>query len=350
MLFRQLFDARSWTYTYLLADEATKEAVIIDPVFEQHLRDSALIQELGLTLKYTLETHVHADHVTGSWLLKDRFGAKIGVAAVGEAENVDVGLKDGDKLEFGKHNVEVRATPGHTNGCMTFVTSDLKRAFTGDALLIRGAGRTDFQQGDAATLFRSVKEKIFSLPDDCAIYPGHDYSGRTSSSVAEERAHNPRIGGDANEGDFVGYMDNLNLPHPKQIAVAVPANMKAGKPDSGESTPTEPDWGPVHHTYAGIPEVAPEWVSDHRDELTLVDVREANEWDGELGHVDGAMHIPLADVDKRMAEIPKDKPVIMICRSGRRSARSTQMLEKAGYEKVANLPGGMIRWRALSLP
>ncbi|MEM1416424.1 MAG: MBL fold metallo-hydrolase, partial [Myxococcota bacterium] len=232
MLFRQLFDGRSSTFTYLLADEATREAVLIDSVFEQFPRDAALLRELELTLRYAVETHVHADHVTAAWRLRDAFGAKIAVGAATGAKGADVYLGDGDALAFGRHRLVARATPGHTDGCTTYVLEDQCLAFTGDALLIRGAGRTDFQQGSAAALFRSIREKIFSLPDRTLLYPAHDYAGRTATSVAEERRHNPRIGGEANEGDFVGFMDNLHLPHPKAIDVAVPANLRVGEPDA----------------------------------------------------------------------------------------------------------------------
>src|SRR5688500_16958483 len=168
MLFRQLFDAKSSTWTYLLADEKTREAVIIDSVFEQVTRDSALIDELGLSLIYSLETHVHADHVTAAWLLKERFGTKIVASAAGGAEGVDVPVKEGDVIHFGSESLAVLSTPGHTSGCVTYVTTsgDRKMAFTGDAILVRAAGRTDFQEGDAARLYRSVHEKIFTLPDD----------------------------------------------------------------------------------------------------------------------------------------------------------------------------------------
>jgi sulfur dioxygenase len=145
----------------------------------------------------------------------------------------------------------VRATPGHTDGCLSFVTADHKMVFTGDTLLVRGAGRTDFQQGDPRCLFRSIREQLLTLPDDCLVYPSHDYDGRTSSTIGEERPYNPRIGGGAREENFVGYMTNLGLPHPKQIAVAVPANMRAGRPEDGKAPPAVP-WGPVVVTYAGL--------------------------------------------------------------------------------------------------
>ena len=183
MIFRQLMDPVSSTYTYLLADSG--EAVLIDPVFERVRRDSALLHELDLTLRYTMETHVHADHVTGAWAHRQRCGSQIAVAVVAGAQGADVHLVPGDQVHFGKRYLSVRATPGHTNGCVTYVLDDESMAFTGDALLIRGAGRTDFQEGDAATLYRSVHSQIFSLPDHCVLYPGHDYRGITASSVAE---------------------------------------------------------------------------------------------------------------------------------------------------------------------
>lgn len=350
MLFRQLYDATSSTYTYLLADEDTREAVIIDPVFEQHARDVALLRELGVTLRYCLETHVHADHVTGAWLLKEQTGCQIGLSKESGAEGADLYFDDGDHIRFGSLSLEARATPGHTNGCLTYVTGDQKMAFTGDALLIRGAGRTDFQQGDARRLFRSVKEKILSLPDDCALYPAHDYKGRMVTTVAEEKAHNPRIGGEASEDDFVLYMESLGLPHPKQIDVALPANLKLGKPEGARPAPKKATWGPVVRSYAGVPEIAADWVHDHKGDVRVLDVRQPEELEGELGHIEGAQHIPLGELRERIGEVPKDKPVVAVCRSGRRSAQAALILEGNGHEQVANLTGGMIQWRALGLP
>lgn len=349
MIFRQLFDQGSSTYTYLLADERTREAVLIDPVFEQHARDAALIRELGLTLRYTLDTHCHADHVTGAWLMKAALGSRIGLSPVYQAQNVDLPLSHGDTVRFGDQVLEVRATPGHTDGCLSYVTADHRMVLTGDALLVRSAGRTDFQQGDAPRLFRSIREQLFTLPDDCAVYPGHDYEGRTSSTIAEERLHNPRIGGAAREEDFVGYMKNLGLPHPKQLAVALPANLRAGQPENGEPAPTA-DWGPVITTYAGLGEIAPEWVASHRAEVHLLDVRSAAEFDGELGHIQGAQLVPLDDLRARVSEVPAGKPVVVVCQTGKRSALGTVILSRAGLKRVANLAGGMARWRELGLP
>lgn len=347
MIFRQLFDPSSWTYTYLLASGG--EAVLIDPVFEQHARDVALIRELGLRLRYTLETHVHADHATGAWLMKQALGSEIAVSKHGGADGVDVAVDEGDTISFGDSTLMVRATPGHTNSCVSYVLADESMAFTGDCLMIRGAGRTDFQQGDPAALFRSIRNTIFKLPDECLLYPGHDYRGRTVTTVAEEREHNPRVGGTADEGDFVGYMTNLGLPHPKKMDIAVPANLRCGRPEE-DAMPPAANWGPIVTTYAGILEVEPEWVSANRAELTLLDVREPAELEGpELGCVEGVLNIPLGQLRDRISEVPTDQPVVTVCRSGRRSAQAMVILAKAGVERVANLPGGMIRWRELKL-
>ena len=348
MLFRQLVDASSSTYTYLLADETAKKAVLIDPVFEQHARDAALIRELGLALVATLDTHCHADHVSGAWLMKRATGSRIGLSPVYGAKNVDLPLAHGDVITFGSEKLHVRATPGHTDGCLAFVTDDKSMVFTGDALLIRGAGRTDFQNGCASKLFDSIKTQIFTLPDSCQIYPAHDYDGRTQSSVGEERLYNPRIGGDARREDFVGYMQNMGLPHPKQIAVAVPANLRAGEPEDG-AAPSTPSWGPVVVTYAGVWEIAPEWVMAHRADVSVLDVRSGAEFEGELGHIEGANLIPLDELRTRAAEVTGEKPVVVVCQTGKRSAMATAILRKHGLAKVANLAGGMVRWRELGL-
>jgi len=270
MVFRQLFDPQSSTYTYLLADTATRGAVLIDPVFEQARRDAALVEELGLKLAWTLETHVHADHITGAWLLREKLGSRIAVSRAGGAEGADRQLENNEWIELGKRKIQARATPGHTNGCMTYVLDDHSMAFTGDALLIRGCGRTDFQQGDARSLFRSVRSQIFSLPDECLVYPGHDYRGLTMTSVGEEKLYNPRLAESIGEGDFVGYMEHLGLAHPKQMAIAVPVNLKCGKPEKTSSL--EPEWAPLTYTFAGIWEVQPHWLEENLRAVQIVDV------------------------------------------------------------------------------
>ena len=348
IVFRQLFDQQSSTYTYLLADPATREAVLIDPVFEQVQREVALIRELGLTLLCTLETHVHADHVTGAWLLREALGSRIVLAAAGGASGADRELRHGDVVRFGGRSLEARATPGHTNGCMSYVLDDHAMVFTGDALLIRGCGRTDFQEGSARLLYRSIHEQIFTLPDECMVYPGHDYGGSTASSVGEERRFNPRLGGAIREEDFAGYMDNLGLAHPKLMDKAVPANKLCGKPAVDMPAPGGQDWAPLRLTYAGLREIDPQWVEEHRGEVLVLDVREPGEFDSVLGHIAGALLLPLGELGGKLDSLPRDRPVVAVCRSGARSARATQMLEQAGL-RVANLAGGMLRWRAQGL-
>jgi len=350
IIFRQMFDPESSTYTYFLADPETREAVLIDPVYEQVLRDTALLEELDIKLLYSLETHVHADHVTGAWALKQRTGSKIALSEASSAEGADQYLKHGDKIEFGNRYLEVRATPGHTSGCMTYVLDNESMVFTGDCLLIRGCGRTDFQQGDTGELYRSVHAQILTLPDDCLIYPGHDYRGLTVTSVAEEKKFNPRLGGNLSESDFAGYMDNLGLAHPKKIAIAVPANMKCGKPEEELAPIAEPTWAPLSYTFAGIWEIQPQWLEDNLSGIQIVDVREPGEFDGPLGRISGATLIPLGEVADRAGEISKDQPVVAVCRAGGRSAQATVILKKAGFENIANLAGGMLRWRAQRCP
>jgi sulfur dioxygenase len=351
LIFRQLFDADSSTYTYLLADPASREAVLIDPVFEQHLRDRALLDELDLRLMATLDTHCHADHVTGAWLMQQATGSKIGISRrYGDmVRGADLMLDHGDTITFGHRSLQVRATPGHTDGCVTYVLDDQSMAFTGDCLLIRGAGRCDFQQGNAHTLYASITGQIFTLPDDCLILPGHDYSGRTASTVAEEKQFNPRIGGEADEGDFVGYMENLGLPHPKKIDIAIPANCRCGRPEN-DAVPIVADWGPVRQTYAGLKEIEPQWVAENLPAVHVLDVREPEEFDDELSHIAQAQLLPLNQLQHRLGEVPTDKPIVTVCKSGRRSGQATVILKKQGVDQVASLRGGMLRWYQAELP
>jgi sulfur dioxygenase len=349
LVFRQLFDPQSSTYSYLLADRPGGEAVLIDPVFEQVRRDAALIGELDLKLVATLETHVHADHVTGASLMQRRLGSRIMLAAASGAEGADRLLAQDDVVAFGSRRLMVRATPGHTGGCLTYVLDDHSMAFTGDCLLIRGSGRTDFQEGDAAAMFRSIREQIFSLPDDCLLYPAHDYRGLTVTSVAEERRFNPRIGGEIGIGDFTGYMNNLRLAHPKMLDVAVPANLRCGRPerdDAGAAPLAEPQWAPLRYSFAGVWEIDPHGLEEHAGAVQVLDVREPGEFTGPLGHIPGAVLIPLGELAGRAGELAKDRPIVAVCRAGGRSAQATNILLQAGFTDVANLTGGMLRWRA----
>jgi glyoxylase-like metal-dependent hydrolase (beta-lactamase superfamily II)/rhodanese-related sulfurtransferase len=351
LVFRQLFDAASSTYTYLLGDPRTRRAIFIDTVFEQHLRDFALLRELELELDAVVDTHCHADHVTGAWLMQRSTGCRIAVSRRYEPPigNADLLLDHGDRIAFGDRHVDVLATPGHTAGCMTLVLDDRSRAFTGDALLIRGAGRCDFQHGSARTLYRSIVRNIFTLPDGCLVFPAHDYSGRTVSSVAEEKRHNPRIGGGADERDFVGFMENLELPHPKQIDIALPANLRSGRPADGK-VPPPAEWGPVRQTYAGLLEIEPEWVAEHVQQVHVLDVREPEEIQGSFGRIASSQLIPLSELKARLAEVPRDKPVVAVCHAGMRSGQATVILRGAGLDRCANLRGGMLLWTQLGLP
>jgi len=233
MIFRQLFEPTTSTFTYLLACAKTKQAVIIDPVLECIKRDSQLAQELGLNPIYGLNTHVHADHITGTGALKQLSYFKGMKSAISKQSGAlaNLRLDHGDIIQFGEdgNELEVRATPGHTNGCLTYVHHKRRMAFTGDALLIRSCGRTDFQEGDARMLYRSVHKHIFTLPKDYLLYPAHDYTGRMVTTVEEELKFNTRL--TRTEEDFVNLMENLKLEKPHQIDKSVPANLLCGVHD-----------------------------------------------------------------------------------------------------------------------
>jgi glyoxylase-like metal-dependent hydrolase (beta-lactamase superfamily II)/rhodanese-related sulfurtransferase len=347
LLLRQLFDADTGTFTYLLADVASRQGMLIDAVFEQHGRDRSLLRELGITLVACLDTHAHADHVTGSWLMHEATGCAIGLAAAVGAANVTLPLQHGDRVAFGDRALEVRSTPGHTDGCISFVLDDQRMAFTGDALLVRGCGRCDFQQGNAHTLWRSITEQLLSLPESCLLYPGHDYTGRGVTSVAEEKAFNARLGGAARERDFVGAMDNLKLPHPHKIAEALPGNLRSGRPRQPLPQST---WAPLQRSYAGLPELTAAWVASERQRLTILDVRSPEELSGPDGRIEGSLNIPLPELEARRGDIPADRPVVVVCHAGSRSALATQQLLKDGFSQVANLRGGLVRWSAEGYP
>ncbi|BFY99618.1 hypothetical protein BsWGS_02658 [Bradybaena similaris] len=234
IVFRQLLEYKSYTYTYLLADAEMDEAILIDPVIETAERDMKIIFELGLKLVYAVNTHVHADHITGSGQIKKIIPTCRSVISEVSEARADVKLKDGDLIKFGKFQIEARSTPGHTFGCMSFVWHEKEMVFTGDALLIRGCGRTDFQQGNSATLYDSVHEKILSLPQHFKVFPAHDYTGQTMSTIGEELRFNPRLSRPKNE--FIEVMSKMNLPYPKQIEKALPANMVCGVFDEPAST------------------------------------------------------------------------------------------------------------------
>ncbi|CAG9170589.1 MBL fold metallo-hydrolase [Cupriavidus pinatubonensis] len=239
--FYQLFDETSSTFTYLLIDATTRDAILIDPVDHQLERDMAVLRDAGASLAWVVETHAHADHITSAGHVAMQTGAKTAAPSGCDIKPAQMQLIDGDTLTFGTQVLRAIHTPGHTAGSMSYLWEEatpdgpLRRVFTGDALLIDGCGRTDFQSGDAGTLYDSLTRKLFALPDETLVFPAHDYKGRTSSTIGQERAHNSRVAGRTRD-EFIEMMRNLNLPRPKLIDVAVPANQRLGLRD-GESVP-----------------------------------------------------------------------------------------------------------------
>lgn len=224
-MFKQMFDSESSTYTYLIVDDVTQEALFIDPVASHIEAYIQLISQLNCTVKYSLETHVHADHITASGLLRDKFALDTGASAQCGVYTADIQMKDGDILLLGEQEIKVIATPGHTLGSISYLWND--RIFTGDSLLINGCGRTDFQGGDAGALYDSITNKIFTLADETLVYPAHDYHGRQVSCVAQERNINPRLAAKTRD-TFIAVMSALDLPKPTLIDIAVPANRVGG--------------------------------------------------------------------------------------------------------------------------
>ena len=345
MLLKQLFDPNTSTYTYLVADPVSRQAIIIDPVLDHIDRDLALVAELGFELIYTVDTHVHADHVTGSGEIRRRTGALSGVSALAEVACADRKLSHGALLPFGRYQLEVRSTPGHTNGCLTFVlrADGQTYAFTGDALLIRGCGRTDFQEGDAATLYRSVRDQIFSLPWNTFIYPGHDYRGHTVSTVAEESVHNPRLNTTVTEAQFIKIMGELKLSQPASIHEALPRNLSCG-----DLQETKADEEAIEIVELSPSELSPTDtpVSDGYLTRLVVDVRSAQEFEGELGHFPGSILAPLQELPRQASCWPRDVPIVVVCRSGRRSQQGCEVLAGMGFTDVCNLSGGLEAWNA----
>lgn len=227
LIFRQLFDYETWTYTYLLADSASKEALLIDTVKEQVPRDLMLLQELGLQLKYVLDTHVHADHVTGAAQLRKATGAKTGVSKVAGVAVADLALEDGQELQYGKYTIRVIATPGHTNTCLSFYSEGM--VFTGDTLFVRDVGRTDFQEGSNEKMFESITKKLYALPPETLVYPAHDYKGHEVSTIREEMNFNTKVNAKSAFQEFKQKMEAMRLGPPKRLHIAVPANLKGGE-------------------------------------------------------------------------------------------------------------------------
>ncbi len=339
LIFQQLFEVKSSTYTYLLADSETQEAVLIDSVLETVDRDLKLIKELGLKLKYVLDTHVHADHVTGAGEIRNRLGIKTAAAKNANVPCVDENLVENDEIKFGSFLIKVLESPGHTDASLSFYCEGM--IFTGDALLIRGCGRTDFQSGSAEQLYDSVTKKLFKLPLDTIVYPAHDYKGFTSSTIEAEIKNNPRLGQGKTKEQFKEIMANLKLDYPKQIDVALPANMACGITSKVEGNLRQ-----------DIPTITVEEVQKRINQnALLVDVRPLEEYNGELGHIPGSHQITLGEDLKHFLEgYDRKEEIIFVCRSGRRSEEAAKLSLDLGFQKVANLSGGMLRWNECGFP
>lgn len=376
MIFRQLFDQETWTYTYLIADPINKEAVLIDPVNTHVDEYLNMLSELGLKLKYTLETHVHADHITASGLLRQRLGSQTGVSALCGAETADFQIKDGDVFSFsnGEH-IKVIATPGHTKGSISFLWRD--RVFTGDALFIGGCGRTDFQGGDAGAQYDSITQRLFTLPDDTLVYPGHDYQQRWVSNIMQERTTNPRLAGKTRE-QFIEIMNNLNLPKPKLIDEAVPANRYCGleenerqdavvQRDSAREGGNSGD-APAASCSVAIPKAGGASVQEmvaaakqqitevtvekskqliSQGNITVIDTREESEY--AAGHLDKAILLPRGVLEFKIGTMPeladKNKPILIYCRTGGRASLAALSLKVLGYTNVLSIAGGYEAWQ-----
>ncbi len=321
MIFKQLYDLESSTYTYILADSDNKEGIIIDTVKENVERDLKLISELGIKLVYSLETHIHADHITGTKDISLRTGAKTVAPWTSKVECADILIKDGDVLSFGKHQLRAIYTPGHTNTCMSYLVEDM--IFTGDALLIRGTGRTDFQSGSAKALYHSISDKLYSLPDYTIVYPGHDYKGLTASTIGEEKLFNQRINSSVLEEDFIKTMSNLKLANPKKIQEAVPANLQCGT-EAKKNNDSLPD------------------------DCVLIDVRSLDEHHS--GTIPNALSIPHDKITENLSQIPRDKEVVLFCRSGNRSAKAKETLLNLGYQNIRDIEGGFTAWAQSGKP
>lgn len=341
-MFRQLYEAESSTFTYLLGDIPSGEAVLIDPVLETLERDLRVVSELGLTLRLVIDTHVHADHVTAAGRLREMTGARTYVSRGAGVDCADQTLDDGDQIKFGKEVISVLATPGHTDSCLSLVWRD--RVFTGDCLMIRGTGRTDFQQGSSEKMYASITQKLFALPDETLVFPAHDYKGHTCSSIAEEKKYNPRIGDGRDLVTFVKIMSELRLAQPKKIHEALPANMACGRAKGETKMKT-------YTNQNGIPEILPEDLRASLKEARLIDVRTPAEYVGELGHIEGTELVELGpELMKFLESGDHDQQIVFVCRSGARSGQATMASRQMGFKNTFNMTGGMLRWNELAYP
>jgi sulfur dioxygenase len=342
MIFRQLFDSTSGTYTYLLASRHGGEALIIDPVLERVDRYLQLVRELDLRLVKAVDTHLHADHVTGLGALRDRTHC---ITVMGEQTHADVvsmRVAEGDRIEIEGLGLDVLYTPGHTDDSYSFLLGD--RVFTGDTLLIRGTGRTDFQNGDPRAQYDSIFNKLLKLPDETLIYPAHDYKGDTVSTIGEEKSFNPRLKVKSAD-EYADLMNSLKLPNPKMMDVAVPANMQVGL---RQEEIARKGWALS----------AAEAMALHgRTDVVIVDLREKSERDRH-GIIPGSLHAPYPDLKENIGAggmlhelaASTGKRIVFCCAFGERSAMAVQAAQDAGLKTACHIQGGIDAWKKASGP
>ena len=344
---KQFFDRDSCTYTYLLVDAKTHQGAIIDGVKEQLKRDLQYIEELGIELLYAIETHVHADHISSAGLLRQKTGAKIVYNQAAGIKSIDIALNDGDILPLGHSHIKAITTPGHTSACMSFYLGGEAHGsagftgmvFTGDTLLIRGCGRTDFQQGSSVELYRSVTEKLFSLNDKTIVYPGHDYNGNTSSTIAEEKQWNPRLGKQISLAHFIAIMSNLNLALPKRINEAVPANEACGINFKANAY--------IHDDFS-MTALYQIWQQQNPENL-IIDNRTEEEY--LQGHIPDSQNIPLGTEPDHLERLKGFKHIYIYCHSGRRSQTALTNLAMLGLANITCVShSGIAEWQALGYP
>ena len=342
MIFRQLFDSTSSTYTYLLASRHGGEALIIDPVLERVDRYIQLLRELDLRLVKAIDTHLHADHITGLEALSDRTRCITVMGEQSKAEVVSMRVTDGDKVEIEGLSLDAVYTPGHTDDSYSYIMPD--RVFTGDTLLIRGTGRTDFQNGSARAQYDSLFGRLLKLPDETLVYPAHDYKGDTVSTIAEEKAFNPRLQVKSID-EYVDLMNNLNLPNPKMMDVAVPANMRVGLARDIA----------IKRGWTLTPEEAK--VVLGKPEIALIDLREDQERRKD-GIIPGSLHVPYPDVEESLKTdgllhtLAKSagKQLVFYCTFGQRSAMAVQVAQGEGLETARHIQGGIRAWQHANGP
>ena len=342
MIFRQLFDSVSGTYSYILASRAGGEALIIDPVLEKVDRYCQLLRELDLKLVKAVDTHLHADHVTGLGALRDRTHCMTIMGEQTKADVVAMRVADGDKVGIEGISLDVMYTPGHTDDSYSFLMGD--RVFTGDTLLIRGTGRTDFQNGDSRAQYDSIFNRLLKLPDETLVYPAHDYKGDTVSTIGEERRYNPRLQVRSVD-EYITLMANLNLPNPKMMDVAVPANMRVG----------------LHQdelARQGLALSARQAIEClGRPDVLLVDLRESSER-AKHGTLSGALHAPYPAIEEnlepggmlREVAAATGRRIVFFCAYGERSAMAVKAAQEAGLANAAHIEGGIDAWKKAGGP